>query len=318
MPSLLLLANPAASGFTGGVYRDVTRILGDAYDLEVAWPEGGDDARLIAAKAAQRGVEVVAALGGDGVAHVAANGLAGSETSLALIPVGTTNVLARLLNLPSDPVAAAHYVAAQPHPRRLPLCHLRGSGREADLDTYAAFSAGAGLDADIVALAELEPYRKYRFGSVHYLRTALTVVAREYRRRPATLQVSDGDRQAEAVAVLFQVHEPYTYFGWVPLSIAPEAPASLAVLVVEHLNLARVPAIVLAAVRRRLDRVPGMQVWTGVEHFTVHAEPPTAVQADGEALGEVTKLVASHVPRALSVLAPAPLGPRPRRSLHRT
>ena len=107
MPRLTLIANPAASGFTGALHRRVVSILRASYDVTAAWPDSADDARATAHRAASDGVEVVAAMGGDGVAHHVANGLAGSDTAMALVPAGTTNVLARILGLPVNAAKAA-------------------------------------------------------------------------------------------------------------------------------------------------------------------------------------------------------------------
>lgn len=56
-------------------------------------------------------VDAVAALGGDGVVHAAVQGLAGTGTSLAVLPAGTGNDLALALGVPADPVHAARAAA---------------------------------------------------------------------------------------------------------------------------------------------------------------------------------------------------------------
>ncbi|SDH05052.1 diacylglycerol kinase [Klenkia brasiliensis] len=69
-------------------------------------------------------VDAVVALGGDGVAHVAVQGLAGGGTPLAVLPAGTGNDLALALGVPADPLAAADAAAAD---------LLAGRGRRTDL-----------------------------------------------------------------------------------------------------------------------------------------------------------------------------------------
>lgn len=173
MDRLLLVANPAASGFTGGLHRAVVRALSRRYAVEAVWPQSAEHARELADAAQGQGVGLVAAMGGDGIVHHVAQALVGTGTALALLPVGTTNVTARVLGLPRRPLAAARLIAGAhqvvPHP-----------ALKIDLQTsegwrihWAVFAAGVGADAEVVARAETEPYRKYRFGGLHYARTTV-------------------------------------------------------------------------------------------------------------------------------------------------
>ncbi|MBT8212186.1 MAG: acylglycerol kinase family protein, partial [Acidimicrobiia bacterium] len=88
---LLLIANPAASGFTGAMHRNVMATLNRDFEVVPIWPDGPAEAAAAARDAATDGFDVVAAMGGDGVVHHVANGIAYSPTALAIIPAGTTN-----------------------------------------------------------------------------------------------------------------------------------------------------------------------------------------------------------------------------------
>jgi diacylglycerol kinase (ATP) len=71
-----------------------------------------EDAVALARKTVADGVDAVVALGGDGMAHLALNAVAGTATPLGIVPAGTGNDLAATLKLPmKDPVAAAGVIA---------------------------------------------------------------------------------------------------------------------------------------------------------------------------------------------------------------
>ncbi len=64
----------------------------------------------IAARAAKRGIPFVVACGGDNTIDLAARGIAGSNTTLVIVPTGTRNNVARALNLPQDVVSATYLI----------------------------------------------------------------------------------------------------------------------------------------------------------------------------------------------------------------
>ena len=186
MHRALLVANPSASGFTGSRYRAVSATLRQSYELETIWPESPEGSRKAAAAAAESGLDVVFAMGGDGVVHHVASGLIHTQTALGVIPAGTTNVLSRILGIPgrADKAAAA---VVDSSPRFLPTARLIWSDGGEEHHRHALFSLGLGFDADVVVKAERRPYAKVRFGSLHYATTTVGTVVGDYRKKPASI-----------------------------------------------------------------------------------------------------------------------------------
>jgi len=93
------------------------------------------------------GARMVVAAGGDGTVRACAQALAGTPVPLAIVPLGTANLAARALGIPSR-VGGSLATAFGGHERRIDLA-VAGAGGTGEL-TFAAM-AGIGLDAEVVA-----------------------------------------------------------------------------------------------------------------------------------------------------------------------
>jgi diacylglycerol kinase family enzyme len=300
MRRLLLVANPAASGFTASLHRDIVEILEQSRHITAVWPNGPAQARSEAAAAAAAGFDVVAAMGGDGVVHEVANGIIGTGTALGVIPAGTTNVVRRILGLPRKPRDAAEAIAGTHAVRRLATLNFnRGLGDHRE-DHVVSFAAGIGLDAEVIRDSERRPLSKVGFGSVHYARSAIRIGA-TYGRKLPTIRVTDGSRSADAVAVLFQVHEEFTYLGRLPLTLG-SGPTPMAA-VVHKASVPRLLSLLArTATKRDVSRVRGVEIWKGFDEITLTADPALWTEADGELLGKADRVRVSADDRALLVV----------------
>ncbi len=301
MSRALLIANPASSQFTGGLHRSAIQALEKSHDVETAWPRNAAESRDLSNVAASEGVDIVVAMGGDGVVHHVAQGLIGSSAILGIVPVGTTNVLARILGAPSKPKKAVRVLAKGFDVARLPTLSVTGRSPGGEVQASALFSLGIGPDAIIVAKAEADPHRKIRFGSVHYLNTALATIARDLRKREPDLTITSGDREMQCIGAMAQFHHAYTFFGRVPLSFGEPDPVT--VLVMERVRLRRMVKMLNAAIRssRSLDAVKGLTIWEHIDHFTAASPAPIEVQVDGELLPPMTSIDVAYRPDSLTV-----------------
>lgn len=301
MARLMLVANPAASQFTGGSHRTILHSLTRHHMIEAVWPQSASDARVIAADAVTAGFDGVIAMGGDGIVHQIAQSLVDTDVYLAVIPAGTTNVFARQIGLPSGPVRAARLLAGEMQVSSWPVLTVESPevGRH-----HAVFTAGVGIDADVVAAAETEPYRKYRFGAVHYARTAVGLVWSDIRKRRPWIDLKADDRTARVVGMMAQFHGAYTYFGRFPIRFEKAPPDPLSLLVIHRLAFRRLPALVRHIATASLGRVPGIDVWGEVERFTVNTPEPVGIEMDGEVIGHASAAEFEFRPGALWVAGP--------------
>ena len=94
----MFLVNPAASSVTPRTQVVIQKALSADNQVTLAETIRRDHATRLAREAAQNEYDLVVVLGGDGTSNEAANGVAGSETALAVLPGGSTNVFARTMN----------------------------------------------------------------------------------------------------------------------------------------------------------------------------------------------------------------------------
>lgn len=280
------------------------RALAKTHDVRAIWPQSAEHSRIAARDAARSGVELVIAMGGDGIVHHAAQGLVDTEAVLGIIPAGTTNVVARLLGIPHRPKEAGRMLAEGYGVVTSPTVEVGGSGPDGTWNARAIFSLGFGPDAVVVSAAETEPYRKYRFGSIHYARTTLGTVWRDLRRRKPDITIRIAGAERRGIGALVQFHHCYTYFGRLPLRIDPEPPDPLSVLTIERLPIRRAPSILRKAVAGSLGTVRGMHLDRAVTSIEVTADAVVEVQMDGEHYGRVTTLTATARPASLRVAVP--------------
>lgn len=144
----LLLYNPTAGqrDRLSQMQEIAGRMRARGIELVHAPTERVGHATEIVREHVRRGIDVVAACGGDGTISEAACGLAGSAIPLAALPGGTSNVLIRELGIPLDLARAADLIC-DGVPRSVRL--LEANGRPFLL------WAGVGLDARIMGKMNL-------------------------------------------------------------------------------------------------------------------------------------------------------------------
>ena len=166
---ILVIVNPVSgrrSSARAGRVVDALRARGCQIELRETRAPG--DAEVWAREAALAGgYDIIAAAGGDGPLNEVVNGIGEAPVALAIIPVGTANVMALELGLPFAPEAVAE-VLAEGRPRA--LWPGLANGRR-----FLAM-ASAGFDGHI--LHGVTPALKARTGKAAYVLSGLACWAR--------------------------------------------------------------------------------------------------------------------------------------------
>jgi diacylglycerol kinase (ATP) len=126
----VFIVNPVARGIPSSAKLEMAAAWLESQGWEpTIEPTGArGHATALAREAAESGCDVVVGCGGDGTVNEIVNGLAGSETALAVIRGGTANVWAKEAGIPRDPLAAVRLVS-EGRRRRMDLGVVEGDAR---------------------------------------------------------------------------------------------------------------------------------------------------------------------------------------------
>lgn len=303
------MVNPKATTTTD-VTRDVLiSALADKFHLEVVTTTHRGHAGELAQRARDEKMDCILTLGGDGTVHEVVNGLlAGGPTPelpvLGTVPGGSANVFARALGFPQDAVESTGLLL-----RAMREGSTRTIGLGMVNERYFTFTTGLGIDAEIMMRMDAARANGKTASPTRYLATTLRHFFRGSDRKTPTLTLHrPGEEPVEDVfLVIVQNTSPWTYFGAHPINPSPQASFETG-LDLWGTRTLRVPSALRLGTRMVLSREKGspknVVAWHDVAEFQITATRPTAMQVDGEVVGDVTDVTFRSVPRALRVYVP--------------
>lgn len=168
MTETVVILNPTA-GSPEHLRSWQERIASIVGDCPVRITSHCGEAEPLARRAVEQGFTRIVAAGGDGTVNHVANGLAGSNCMLGVLPIGTVNVFAMELGLPLHNLQRCWEIVEDTNIRRVDLPSANGK--------YFVQLAGVGLDAQVVK--ETSTAFKRSFGPLSYLISAAQIAARQ-------------------------------------------------------------------------------------------------------------------------------------------
>jgi len=147
---VILIANPLAKKASEQAIQKAVALLRSAgHEVHVRLTQKRGDAERWAREAADDCAPLVIAVGGDGTFNEVINGIANTGTAMAIVPMGTTNVLAKELSVPED-VAGATDLALRGRVHLVSLGMVSCISWSSHVTRYFCLMAGIGFDGEAV------------------------------------------------------------------------------------------------------------------------------------------------------------------------
>lgn len=240
--------------------------------------------------AIREGYELVVAAGGDGTVSQVVDGLFGSDIPLAILPLGTGNLLARELEIPLDVEKA------------VALLVRGGTLRTIDVlyDGDHAYVSHVSLGTYANLAETLDPERKHDLGRVAYVWRAFQELLRGKSWR-FDLEIDGEEHHVRGSLVLVaNVGE----VGVLSLRWGPDIRVDdgrIQVCLVRGRTLGEYLRFLWHALHRQYGEAPRVSYLVAEERIVVKASRPLPVRGDGEIVGE-REIEVRVVPGTLRVL----------------
>jgi diacylglycerol kinase family enzyme len=309
----VLIVNPNATSTTPATRDLLAHALESRTKLTVAHTDHRGHAIEIARDAVWDGVDVLIVHGGDGTVNEVVNGIlpeagpGGRAPAVGVVPGGSANVFARALGISPDPIEATNQLVDL-----LTAYRRRTSWRRIGLmdcgERWCVFTAGMGVDGDVVAAVEAQRDKGRKVTASRYIRVAVREMLANARREPAlTLHLPDREPVSGVHFAFVSNSSPWTYANTRPVWTNPTTTfeTGLGVFATTSMNV----WANLGLVRRMLSTKPDIKARHLIRDddlpwLRVTSDAPVACQIDGDFLGPRDAMTFTAVPDALGVVAP--------------
>jgi diacylglycerol kinase (ATP) len=285
---IVIILNPFA-GSLENVRDWQERVESIVRGLPIRITSNAGEAEALARRAVKEGFGRVVAAGGDGTVNHVANGIAGSNATLGILPMGTVNVFAMELGLPSNDLQRCWDIIEAGNVRLVDLPSANGR--------HFVQLGGIGLDAQ--AVKETTLAFKRSLGPLSYLISAAHIAARQ----PPKLSIESEDASVREGSFLL-VGNGRLYGGPFPFfKQAVVDDGLLDVVVFKRLGFLEIIKYLHDVVFSSDIRVPEIEYFQ-TRQLRVTSDQDVPMELDGELAGSCPVDFQMHE-KALSVLAPS-------------
>ena len=236
------------------------------FDFSVKFTEYAGHAAILARQCANDGVDIVAAVGGDGTVNEVARSIVHTDTALGIIPCGSGNGLARHLSIPLDMRKAIAIINK---------CNIESLDYGVINSLPFFCTCGMGFDA-FISQKFAESGKR---GPITYVEN---VLREGLKYRPEVYEVVDDEKATKYKAFLIACANASQYGN--NAYIAPKATMHdglLDVTIMEPFTAFDAPQISIDMFNRTLDKNSKIKTFK-TKRLHIHRSQPGAIHYDGD------------------------------------
>ena len=262
------------------------RLDKETFDYDIAETEYAGHATELAKKAAEKGVDIVVAIGGDGTVNEVGRALINTETAMAILPCGSGNGLARHLRLPMNLKKCIDIIN---------MCDIH-SLDYGIINQHPFFcTCGMGFDAFI----SMKFANAGKRGPITYVQQVLEEGVKYV---PETYEIEDEDGIQHYKAFLVSAANASQYGN--NAYIAPQASMSdglLDIIIMEPFDIIDAPQVAIELFNKTLDKNLKIKTFKA-KHLHIHRKQAGLIHFDGDPVISDADVDISIVPKGIHIL----------------
>jgi len=299
--TVAMIVNPSKTGAGDAVLAIKAACSGSGFRepliLETTVEDPGHAMTL---EALEKGCDVVIAAGGDGTVREVAEVLAGTEATMALLPLGTGNLLARNLDFDVENMENAVRIALHGTHRSIDAAQIVLERTDGSTEEHVFLvMAGIGFDADM--MNDTNDELKAKVGPLAYAEAGMRHLPGK--RRNVVISIDDGPEQTRKIRSVIFANCGKLQGG---LDLVPDAlvdDGKLDIVVMSPRSVAGWAWIAAKTALRHRGGIPVIDYYQA-RKVRMSAPEPISSQLDGDTTGNVAALTVKVLPKALRIRVP--------------
>lgn len=264
------------------------RLDKDMFDYEYIQTEYAGHASVIAKEAAERGVDIVVAVGGDGTINEIGRSLINTQTAMAIIPCGSGNGLARHLQLPINAKKCIDVINE---------CEIKALDYGVINNRPFFCTCGMGFDAFI----SMQFAKAGKRGMITYVQKVLET-GLNY--KPEVYEIEQDEKTEHIKAFLISAANASQYGN--NAYIAPQASMHdglLNITIIEPFGALDAAQVAIEMFNKTLDKNLKVKTFR-TKHIHIHRQKPGIIHYDGDPVEDGADVDISIVPKGINIVVP--------------